>query len=92
MEIKHTKLFEKTVEKLKDKYAIERLELLIKSLKQAQNLSEIPNIIPVENAPNYYRIKTGNYRLIIEQLKNGEIVILLIDYRRRNEKTYKGIN
>ena len=92
MKIKYTKSFEKTIEKLKNKSAIDRLELLIKSLKQAQSLSEIPNVIPIENAPNYYRIKTGNYRLIIERLKNGEIVILLIDYRKRNEKTYKGLN
>jgi len=92
MKLKYTKSFLKTVEKLKDKSAIDRLELLIKSLKQAKNLKEIPNVIPIENAVNFYRIKTGNYRLLIEQLKNGEIIVLLIDYRRRNEKTYKGLN
>ena len=92
MRVKYTKLFEKTVEKLKDKSAIDRLDALIKSLKQASSLNEIPHVIPIENAPNHYRIKTGNYRLIIERLKNGEIVILLIDYRRRNEKTYRGFH
>ena len=91
MKVKYTKSFEKTVEKLTEKTAIDRLEVLVKKLKQAPSLSKISHVIPIENAPDYYRIKTGNYRLIIEQLKNGEIVILLIDYRRRNEKTYKGL-
>jgi len=91
MKLKHTTSFLKTVDKLKDKDAIDRLDNLIKTLKEVRSLSEMPNIISIENAPNFYRIKTGNYRLIVEQLKNGEIIILLIDYRRRNEKTYRGL-
>ena len=89
MKVAYTKSFEKTVEKIKDKAAIERLDELLTDLKKAQSLSEIPNVIPVENASGYFRIRAGNYRLIIERLKNGDVVILLIDYRRRNEKTYR---
>jgi mRNA-degrading endonuclease RelE of RelBE toxin-antitoxin system len=62
---------------------------LVRLLKQAKSLKETPNLLPIKGAPGLYRITTGGYRLIIEPIKNKIIVIVLIDYRRRNEKTYK---
>jgi mRNA-degrading endonuclease RelE of RelBE toxin-antitoxin system len=92
MKLIPTKEFNKTVSKITDKIAKKRLLELIVKLEAAEFLSEIPHVLPVENAENLYRITTGDYRLLIKQLKNEEIIILLVDYRRRNEKTYKGLN
>ena len=92
MRVEYTKVFEKTVEKITDKIAIKRLQELIKLLQQANSLKEVPNIIPIKGTQGLYRITTGNYRLLIKPITNGVIIILLIDYRIRNERTYKGLN
>ena len=87
-----TKEFNKTISKITDKIAKKRLEELIIRLEAAKLLSEIPNVIPLTGLSGLFRITTGDFRLIVKQIKNGEIIILLIDYRRRNEKTYKRLN
>jgi mRNA-degrading endonuclease RelE of RelBE toxin-antitoxin system len=92
MKVIPTKEFNKTVSKITDKIAKKRLGELTAKLEAAESLSEIPHVLPIENEDDLYRITTGNYRLLIKRLKNGEIIILLVDYRRRNEKTYRGIN
>ena len=92
MKLIPTKEFNKTVSKLTDKIAIKRLDELIMKLESAKSLSEISNVIPLKGLHDLFRITTGNYRLLIKQVKNGEIIILLVDYRKRNEKTYRGLN
>jgi len=92
MIVEYSKSLEKQVEKMTDKIAIKRLLSLITLLKEAKNLKEIPNVRPIKGTENLYRITTGDYRLIIEPIKNKITIIFLIDYRRRNEKTYKGLS
>ena len=92
MKLIPTKEFNKTVSKITDKIAKKRLDELTVKLESAKSLSEIPNVIPLKGVIGLFRITTGDFRLLIKQVKNGEIIILLVDYRRRNEKTYKGIN
>ena len=92
MIVEYSKALEKKIEKMTDKVAIKRLLVLIKLLKEAKNLKEIPDVLPIKGVPGLYRIATGDYRLIIEPVKTEVIVILLIDYRKRNEKTYKRLN
>jgi mRNA-degrading endonuclease RelE of RelBE toxin-antitoxin system len=89
MKIGYSKDFDKKVDKLKDKIAKKRLILLIEQLEKAKTLNEIPNTIPIKGCPGLFRIQTGDYRLIVERIKNNEIVILLLDYLIRNEKTYR---
>ena len=83
-----SKEFEKSLEKVKDKVAQNRLDILIAKLEAAHNLKEISNVETLSNFPFTYRIRTGNYRLIVEYL-DGAITILLLKYVKRNEKTYK---
>ena len=92
MIVEYSKTLEKKVEKMTDKIAIKRLLDMVKLLKQANSLKEIPNVLPIKGTSGLYRIAMGDYRLIVEPVTNKVIVILLIDYRRRNEKTYKGLN
>jgi mRNA-degrading endonuclease RelE of RelBE toxin-antitoxin system len=87
MIIGYTKGFDKSVDKLKDKIAKKRLDLLIEKLEKASSLKEISNVIPMANSPFLYRIRTGDYRLVVEY-KDGEITILLIEYLKRDENTY----
>ena len=83
--------FNKSVEKIKDKIARKRLIVLVEKLEKASSLKEISNVIPMANSPFLYRIRTGDYRLIVEY-KDGEIIILLIEYLKRNENTYRNFN
>jgi mRNA-degrading endonuclease RelE of RelBE toxin-antitoxin system len=92
MIVEYSKFLEKKVEKMTEKIAIKRLLDLVALLKQAESLNEIPNVRPIKATQGLYRIATGDYRLIIEPIKNKIIIIILIDYRRRNEKTYRGFN
>jgi len=91
MIVERTEEFDKSIDKLKDKVAKKRLEVLICKLENANNLKEISNVKPIDNCPFIYRIRTGNYRLIVEYL-DGAIIILLLEYAKRNEKTYRNYN
>jgi mRNA-degrading endonuclease RelE of RelBE toxin-antitoxin system len=92
MKLTPTKEFNKAISKITDKIAKKRLDELLTKLEEAGSLSEISNVIPLKGMQGLFRITTGDYRLLIRQIKNGEIIILLVSYRRRNEKTYKGLN
>ena len=91
MIVERTKEFEQSVKKLKDKVAIGRLNLLLEKLKNANNLKDISNAESISGYPFIYRIRTGNYRLIVKYL-DGAITILLLEYIKRNEKTYRNYN
>lgn len=86
-----SKDFDKSVKKLSDKIARKRLDELIKKLEWASSLKEISNVIPIANHPFTYRIRTGDYRLVVEY-HDGAITILLIEYLKRDDNTYKGYN
>jgi len=83
--------FYKSVEKIKDKIARKRLNVLIEKLEKATSLKEISNVISMANNPFLYRIRTGDYRLVVEY-RDGEITILLIEYLKRDDNTYKKYN
>ena len=88
MILEYSKDFDKSVKKLKDKIALNRLAKLIDELEKAQNLSEISHVEPITNHPMMYRITRGDFRLFVEYVR-WDINILLLEYVRRNEKTYR---
>ncbi|MDR2972809.1 MAG: hypothetical protein LBU83_12935 [Bacteroidales bacterium] len=88
MIIKYSDEFNKSIKKLTDKIAIKRLLELVGKLENAKSLDEISNVEPVTNNPSIFRIRTGDFRLIVKYV-SGSIEILLVEYLRRNEKTYK---
>jgi mRNA interferase RelE/StbE len=91
MIIRYSKDFDKGVDKLKDKLAKKRLNLLIEKLEEANDLREVSNVKAISNYPGRYRIRTGDYRLIVSYW-TGEITILLIEYLKRDNNTYKKYN
>lgn len=85
-----TKSFDKSIEKFRDKKALVRLQVFIEKLETANTLKEISNVIPIVNYPFLYRAKIGDYRLFLEHNENDKtLTVLLIEYTKRNEKTYK---
>jgi len=80
--------FNKSVDKLKDEVVKERLAKLIFNLEKANSLNEISNVVAIRNNHNLHRIRIGNYRLIILHTRNT-IEILLLDFLKRDEHTYK---
>ena len=89
MKLIPTTEFNKTVSKITDIIAKKRLNDLISKLEASKSLNEIANVIPLKGIRGLFRITTGEFRLLVKQIKNGEIILVLVDYRRRNEKTYK---
>ena len=88
MILEHTQEFDRSIRKLTDKIALKRLDKLLDELEKAQTLSEISHVLPLTNHSKLYRITRGDFRLIVKY-QNGQITIVLVDYRRRNEKTYR---
>ncbi|MCL2131091.1 MAG: hypothetical protein FWH36_01345 [Lentimicrobiaceae bacterium] len=91
MILEYSKDFDKSVKKLKDKIALTRLAKLIDELEKAADLSKISNVEPIANHSRMYRITRGDFRLFVEYVK-WDINILLLEYVRRNEKTYRNYN
>jgi mRNA interferase RelE/StbE len=92
MILHYAKDFDKSVKKIKDKIAIKRLLVLIEKMEKAQSLSEISNVKALSNYPLRYRIRTGDYRLIVKQIDIDAIEILLIEYLKRDDNTYRKYN
>ena len=88
MILEYSKDFDKSIKKITDKIALKNLYKLIEKLENAQSLDEISNVVPIINYPKLYRIASGDFRLIVRYIK-GNIEIALIEYLRRNEKTYR---
>jgi len=92
MKVVLTNQFEKSVLKLKDTLAKKRLYSVIEKLQEADKLQDVSNVINIVGLPDFYRIRIGDYRLIVlyNPTKNELILtVYLVDYVKRNEKTYK---
>ena len=73
MRIEYAKDFDKSVKKIKDKIVIKRLVVLIEKLKKAKSLYEINNVRPLEGHLLHYRIRTGDFRLIVKAKNKNEL-------------------
>jgi len=87
MKVEYADKFDKSLDKIKDKIALKRLDKLIEKLKAASSLREISNVKATADNIFLYRIRTDDYRLVVEY-RDGAITILLLEYLKRNEKTY----
>ena len=88
MKVEYANNFYKSLKQIKDKIALKRLDILIEKLKEANSLKEISNVMAMANNPFLYRIRTGDYHLVVEY-RDGEITILLIEYLKKDDNTYK---
>ena len=88
MKVEYADKFDKSLKKIKDKIALKRLDILIEKLKTAKSLKEINNVKAMADNIFLYRIRTGNYRLVVEY-RDSAITILLLEYLKRDDNTYK---
>ena len=88
MLIEYADDFKRSIKKLRDAIALKRLEILIDKLENANSLADISNVVSIANHPFIYRIRTGDYRLLVEYI-DGNITILLIKYLKRDDNTYR---
>jgi len=91
MIVEYAESFDKSTKKLKDKIAVKRLLALVEKLEEATSLYEVSNVVPIKNYPERYRIRTGDFRLVVRYI-DGSISILLIEYLKRNDNTYRDYN
>jgi len=76
---------EKFLRKLSNKEQ-EAMLLLIQQIKA--DFTQIPGLIKLKGAPNTYRVRLGNYRIIFRKTTLGMEVIRITN---RNEQTYKNL-
>ena len=88
MIVHYSKDFEKSVRKIKNVIALTSLNKVIEILKNAESLQNVSNVKAIKNYANLYRIRLGDYRILVFHHKNT-IEILLVDFLKRDEKTYK---
>ena len=88
MIVHYSKDFDKSVRKTKNIVALTNLNRIIEVLKNAESLQDVSNVKAITNYFNLYRIRIGDYRLLFSHERNT-IEILLLEYLKRDEKTYK---
>ena len=70
MTVEFDKGFSKSLDKIKNKKALEDTKKAIENCEQAQNISEIKGFTKMVGYKNYYRIKFNEYRIGIEIIDN----------------------
>ena len=82
MTISFDRSFIKSIDKLNDKVTLEKVEVIIHKLEQANNLTKFPNIKKLIGYSNYYRIKIGDYRIGIELIDTNHVRLITILHRK----------
>lgn len=82
MIINFERSFSKSLDKLKDRQVIDKLNELIISIEKADHLKDIPSIKKMKGHKCFYRIKIGDYRVGFELRSNFEILLILVAHRK----------
>ena len=83
MKVEFDKSFLKSLDKIKISKVLLSIEKIIIKCEEANNLHEIRNVKKLTGFTNYYRIKSGNYRIGFEVI-NKEIIRFII-FRHRKD-------
>jgi mRNA interferase RelE/StbE len=81
MKLAFTKKFLKQVSKLNNPLLAAEIETIIEEAEKAKTLSEIKNLKKLKGYNNYYRIRTGDYRIGIYFNKQS-FAFAAIDHRK----------
>ncbi len=82
MKFRVEKSFERDTHGIRDKRVLKKLQAFISTIESSDTINEIPHIKKIEGYKSYYRIKIGEYRLGIEAVSTGEVVLLRFLHRR----------
>ncbi len=81
MLVKYEKSFLKDIQKLNNKKIAKRLQVLLETFEENQNLQNTPNIKKLKGSNSYYRLKIANYRLGFSY-ENNKIDIIRFLHRK----------
>lgn len=72
MKIQYDKSFYKSLEKIKDRSILKRIETVILRAEKTENIDRLPNSKKLVGYAVYYRIKLGDYRIGFELISATE--------------------
>ena len=83
MELIFKRDFKKDVKKISDKKILKKLKEILYKLEEVDSISKLVgvDIKPLKGAPNYYRIRIGNYRLGFKK-EDNKLIILRFMHRK----------
>jgi mRNA interferase RelE/StbE len=82
MEVNYSKAVIKDVQKIKDKKLISKIELIVKSVKEAKTIEGVSGVKKMKGHSSAYRIRVGDYRLGFYLMDEG---VLLARFVKRND-------
>lgn len=63
MKVKFRKSFENDIDTIGNRLVLNKILAIIEDVEQCNRLAEVPNIKKMKGAKNYFRIRTGDYRI-----------------------------
>ena len=83
MKIEFKRNFKEDLKKIKDKTVLQKVKELINAIEEAKSLSDIQNINikKIKGYEDYYRIRSGNYRIGIK-LEGDKVIFVRILHRK----------
>ena len=81
MLVSFDKSFSKSLDKIKNKSVLSKIEKIIIDCENATSIKQITNIKKMKGFKSFYRIKAGDYRIGIEILGNS-IDFIIIAHRK----------
>ena len=76
------KSFSKSIDKIREEKVKERILKIIISVEKAESIDQILNIKKMAGWLNYYRIKSGDYRIGIELENITTVRFIIISHRK----------
>lgn len=78
MKILFEEAFYKDLKKINNKTLHRKIADIIKSVKNANTISDIPNIKKLYHKREYFRIRIGNYRLGLEMIGSTVVFVRIL--------------
>ncbi len=82
MIVEFDKSFEKSIDKIKDKKILHRIENAIINAEDSMSIDKISNVKKLVGSSHYYRIKVGDYRMGFEQMNENTIRFIIVLHRK----------
>ncbi len=82
MKVEFDKSFLKSLDKIKNSKVLLTIEKIIIKCENANDLHEIRNVKKLTGFANYYRIKSGSYRIGFELINKKTIRFIIFTHRK----------
>lgn len=82
MIVEFEKSFEKSIDKIKDKKILHRIENAIINAEDSMSIDKISNVKKLVGSSQYYPIKVGDYRIGFEQMNENTIRLIIVLHRK----------